>query len=108
MKAKQDGKEFVLPENTSIGDKLLLGKQKNEYTVTIGVKPSCSCEFFTRSSASRKEVSCKHIVWAMLSILSVSEENNLLRQVALTESEIFEKIMRARASVARGKKRMRG
>ncbi len=65
MKAKQDGKEFVLLENTSIGDKQmkvnLLGKQKNEYTVTIGVKPSCSYEFFTRLSASHKEVSCKQL-----------------------------------------------
>jgi predicted nucleic acid-binding Zn finger protein len=66
----------------------LLGKQKNEYTVTIGVKLSCSCEFFTWSSASRKKVSCKHIVWVMLSILGVSEESDLLHQVALTESEV--------------------
>ena len=93
MKAKQDGKEFVLLENTSFGDKQmkvnLLGKQKNEYTVTIGVKPSCSYEFFTRSSASRKKVACKHNVWVMLSILGVSElESDLLHQVTLTESEV--------------------
>ena len=40
MKAKEDWKEFSIVGNTSLGDKQiqinLLGKQKKEYTVSIG------------------------------------------------------------------------
>lgn len=80
--------------NTSFQDKQiranLLRKQKKEYIVTIGVTPSCYCEYFARSSTSRKKVLGKHIVWVMLSILGVPEESNLLHQVGSTESEVEE------------------
>lgn len=65
----------------------ILGRQA-EYVVDICRSVGCSCSFFSRSSTSRKKVSCKHIIWVLINVLQVPEKSDLLQQLFLTDKEL--------------------
>lgn len=58
----------------------VLGSVGNVYTVNICNVPTCSCP--------DKNATCKHILFVMLKILRIPEENNLWYQQALLDSEL--------------------
>jgi hypothetical protein len=65
----------------------VLGRQA-ENVVHICRSLAYSCPFFSRSSTSRKKVSCKNIIWVMINVLHVPEKSDLLHQVFLTDKEL--------------------
>ena len=57
------------------------------YLVKIGQTHSCQCSDFAKNG--EKEL-CKHIIWVLLFICKVPETSELLQQMFLTRTEIYE------------------
>ena len=60
-------------------------------TVSISAMPKCSCTFF--KNMKEKEV-CMHIIWELLYVIKIPEEDELLQQIGYTRNEV-ERLMAA-------------
>ena len=47
----------------------------------------CSCSFFQNCNVKGKET-CLHIIWVLMNYFRISEDNNMIQQVALTKAEV--------------------
>ena len=56
-----------------------------EETVTISQLPSCSCSFY--SGMKKKEI-CMHIIWTLINVCKIKEEDAPLQQIAYTQKEL--------------------
>ena len=60
-------------------------KTKTEiYSVEISALPHCTCPF----KKTRPRETCKHIIWVLINILGVSEDDGLLQQIGFAENEL--------------------
>ena len=71
----QFSKRFVVRSRTRSTTKL------NQ--VQICMSPNCDCEFF-----GLKNTPCKHMMFVLMDVLGIKEENSLLQQVYYTQDEI--------------------
>ena len=55
------------------------------YRVCIGAQHTCECPDFARS---RTKDLCKHIIWTLLYVCQIPENNATLQQVSLTDDEL--------------------
>ena len=62
---------------------------KQTYQVQIKRTPSCTCYHFIWKERSRAQV-CKHLISLYLCVLGVSEDNDIIMQVSLTDRELVE------------------
>ena len=56
----------------------------NTYSLIFGNSPSCDCPFKLNNHGDV----CRHIIWALINIFKVSEENQILYQVGYTSKEL--------------------
>jgi SWIM zinc finger len=61
---------------------VVLGATRNVYTVTVGQAPSCTCPDAAKGNL------CKHILFVMLRVLKLRQNNPLVWQKALLKSEV--------------------
>ncbi|XP_028408651.1 uncharacterized protein LOC114531203 [Dendronephthya gigantea] len=59
--------------------------QCKTYQVCIGTQHTCECPDFAKS---RGKDLCKHIIWTLLYICKIPENNATLQQVSLTDDEL--------------------
>ena len=59
--------------------------QGKTYRVCIGAQHNCDCPDFARNRG--KEL-CKHIIWTLLYVCKIPENNAMLQEVSLTDDEL--------------------
>jgi Ring finger domain/SWIM zinc finger len=76
--------ESVVDESTAV-DFTVLGSTGNVYTVSLGLLPTCTCPDF-----SRRQDTCKHIMFVLLKVAGLGLDNPLAYQKAYISTELKE------------------
>lgn len=69
----------------------VITNSRSSYGLKICKSPSCSCPY----KINKPREVCKHIIWVLLNVLGVHQDDILLHQIALTEGELSSLITKA-------------
>ena len=56
----------------------------SSYSVEISSLPNCNCPF----KQNRARETCKHLIWVLINLLGISEDNDMLQQIGFSENEL--------------------
>lgn len=92
QKSKKPAKATVCPTNFAIA-----GSTGNKYTVTLDIRPTCTCPDFAKGDV------CKHILFVLLKVVLVPRSSSIWYQRAYLTTELIDIYRHLQLSLKSGK-----